>query len=56
MSDAEATVRGALLGALANTAHETGLVAGPPTERLVDELVAALRAPETAWATRELFA
>jgi hypothetical protein len=54
MTDAEATVRAAILEALASNADQTGLIAGPATEQVVDAIVEGLVAPETVWATREL--
>lgn len=54
MTDAEATARFALLDAIAATASETGVRAGPGAEKLVDALLAAVREPATAWAFRAL--
>ena len=56
MSDAEATVRAAILEAVASTAHLTQLTAGPEVEEMIDAIVRNLKRPETAWAPRELFA
>jgi hypothetical protein len=54
MDDAETTVRFALLDAIAATALDTGMRAGPGVDKLVAALLRSIRAPATAWAFREV--
>lgn len=51
---AEATIRSAILGAMADTSHETGLRAGAAVDSLLQAIMKSITAPDVLWALTEL--
>jgi hypothetical protein len=54
MTDAETTLRSAILDGVASSAQDHGFRAGPESDALVDAVDRAITDPGIRWALREL--
>ena len=53
-ADAIATIKSMIYVAIANTASQTGLRAGPVSELLIDEIVVQITHPSIQWVWKEI--